>query len=265
MKLYALITVSAVALAVAACTPKAPPARATLDCPIREGDLTRKSVGADGKSCAYVTSSGDEVLLQLVSVQSSVDAALQAVETGLLAGRIEKADEADKSVDNGKSDKVADEVRAEVREAVKDAVKDAKDAGVTIEMGGNRGVIVDDNGDTHVNLPGIHIEANEKNETAKVKVGPLTVDAGGDTATVRMRRDVRLKGEALSRQKRGLRAMFIYTGKDLPDGYRFVGYEAGGPKTGPLAIATVKSKSDSPDDGELYPDVKRLVRMNAGV
>jgi hypothetical protein len=114
-----------------------------------------------------------------------------------------------------------------------------------------------------VRLPGIHIDAGD--EDAQVKIGGLTINAQDDEATVRMSRDVRLKGEALSRQKRGVRATFIYTGKNLPDGYRLVGYEAAGPKTGPLTVAVVKSKSDGEDGGEVYGDVKRLVRRNAGV
>jgi hypothetical protein len=61
------------------------------------------------------------------------------------------------------------------------------------------------------------------------------------TAHVRMRRDVRLRGEALSREKRGLRATFIYNGDDLPDGYRFVGYEPPARRSGPLTVAVVKS------------------------
>ena len=68
-----------------------------------------------------------------------------------------------------------------------------------------------------------------------------------------MRRDVRLRGEALSRDRRGLRATFIYTGDDLPNGYRFVGYEAGGPKVGPITVAVVKSKSEGHDGSDIYP------------
>ena len=127
------------------------------------------------------------------------------------------------------------------------------------------GVVTEDGGTTRVNLPGIHVVANENDETATVKVGPLTIDAGDDGATVRMRRDVRLRGEALNPEKRGLRAMFIYTGDDLPEGYRFVGYEAGGPKRGPITVAVVKSKSEGPDGSDLYPDLKKLVRRNGGV
>ena len=76
---------------------------------------------------------------------------------------------------------------------------------------------------------------------------------------------MRLRGEALNPQRRGVRATFIYTGHDLPEGFRFVGYEAGGPKTGPITVAVVKSKLDDDVGSEIYPDVKRLVRKNGGV
>jgi len=57
--------------------------------------------------------------------------------------------------------------------------------------------------------------------------------------------------------------MFIYKGDDLPGGYRVVGYEAGGPKSGPITVAVVKSK-ESFDGDDIYNDVKRLVRKNGG-
>ena len=79
------------------------------------------------------------------------------------------------------------------------------------------------------------------------------------------RRDVRLRGEALNPEKRGMRATFIYTGDDLGDGYRYVGYEAGGPKRGPITVAVVKSKTEDHDDNDLYGAVKKLVRRNGGV
>ena len=74
-----------------------------------------------------------------------------------------------------------------------------------------------------------------------------------------------LNGEALSREKRGLRATCIYTGKDLPAGYRYVGYEAGGPKCGPLTIAKIRSKIDTESGDRINHDVRELVRRNGGV
>lgn len=277
MKPIFLLAASALALTAGACAPKTPAVRAALECPATQGELTRTSASPDGKACTYVTSGGAEVTLQLVSLQGGVENTLSTIETHLLADRskpaAEAADAAEK--DGGKKDVTVKatvdpnldaKIDRDVDQAVNEALADAKSAGVTVEVSKDgKHVVSDGSGETRVNLPGIHIVANDNDDTAKVKIGPLTVDAGGDGAIVRMRRDVRMRGEALSPEKRGLRATFIYTGEDLPDGYRFVGYEAGGPKTGPLTVAVVKSKSEGPDGGELYPDVKKLVRRNGGV
>ncbi|HET6970023.1 MAG TPA: hypothetical protein VFH92_02760, partial [Phenylobacterium sp.] len=135
---------------------------------------------------------------------------------------------------------------------------------VSIETG-KVGVSTHDHGPTHVNLPGIHITADDENDSAHVQVGPININAGDGNATVRMMRSVRLRGEALNPEKHGFRAMFLYHGDDLPDGYRYVAYEAGGPKTGPITVAIVKSKSANADGGQIQSDITKLVRLNAGV
>lgn len=272
MKPLYLVAASALALTAAACGPKVPVARAALDCPPSQGDLTRTSASPDGKACTYTNDGGAEVTLQLVNVTGSPDATLAAIETTLLANRTPPAGKA--SEQRAKAEPSKAEPSKAGGEATKDAEKAAKEAaedtkGVTVQVSvnshGKSGVVTEDGGTTRVNLPGIHVVANDSDDTANVRVGPLTIDAGDAGATVRMRRDVRLRGEALNPEKRGLRAMFLYTGDDLPEGYRFVGYEAGGPKRGPLVVAVVKSKSEGPDGSELYPDVKKLVRKNGGV
>lgn len=277
MKTYAVLTVSALALSLGACGPQSPAARTALDCPATQGDLTRTGVAADGKICTYTTSGGAEVSLQLVSTQGGdADRALKVIETQLLSGRIAPPKSADGKPASPRAGETADEIaadieagiEADVQAAVADAAHDAAASGVdAVASGAHNGIVIgeDDNGTAHINLPGIHIVANERDETANVKIGPLTVNAGGNGATVRMSRPVRLHGEALRREKRGIRATFIYTGKDLADGYRFVGYEAAGPRAGPLAVAIVKSKADGPDGDQLYPDVQKLVRRNGGV
>jgi hypothetical protein len=127
-----------------------------------------------------------------------------------------------------------------------------------------KGLKVTDGDGEHANidLPGLHINAS--GDKADVHVGPIHVDASGETATVRSLQDVRMRGEAFSRQKRGIRAMFVYAGDELGGGYKYVGYEASGPRTGPLAVALVKSKTASGFHGDIYGDVKRLVRRNGG-
>lgn len=288
MKTFYLMAASALALSVGACAPKTPPARAALDCPTTQGDLTRTAVAPDGKACTYVTSGGAEVTLQLVSTAAGgPDAALSAIEKTLLANRAppaaaDAAKDADAKADvkvDAKADAKADakgEAKAgdnldkaidkQVDRAVNEALEDTKSVSVHVDVRDSKGVVTGADGKTRVNLPGIHIVADEENDTADVRVGPLTVKAGDDSVDLRIRRDVRLRGEALNPEKRGIRATFVYTGKDLPDGYRFVGYEAGGPKAGPITVAIVKSKEDHDDGGDdIYPDVKRLVRKNGGV
>jgi hypothetical protein len=127
-----------------------------------------------------------------------------------------------------------------------------------------KGIDVDNDNVDHakIDLPGLHINAD--GDKADVHVGPIHVDASGDTATVRSLQEVRMRGEAFSRQKRGIRAMFVYAGDELGGGYKYVGYEASGPRTGPLAVAVVKSRTDGGFHGDIYGDVKRLVRRNGG-
>lgn len=277
MKPLYLVAASALALTAAACGPKVPVARAALDCPATQGDLTRTSVASDGKACTYTNEGGAEVTLQLVNVTGSPDATLAAIETNLLADRsappkdVEAKTKAEAAKDAAEMAKTSAETAKDAAKAAKEAADDTKGVSLQVTLddkprkSGDTGIITERGGTTRVNLPGLHVVANDNDDTANVKVGPITIDAGNDGATVRMRRDVRLRGEALNPEKRGLRAMFIYTGDDLPAGYRFVGYEAGGPKRGPITVAVVKSKSDGPDGHDLYPDVKKLVRRNGGV
>lgn len=220
--------IAASALALCACQGKAPQ-RAALDCPQAQGKLVRVSQAADGGACAYRGENGAEVELRLVAVQGDVDATLKTIEDSLLPAPTE-----------------AEQVAALA----------AADAGA--DRFGASGDAVD------INLPGLRILARD--DKADIKVGGVSVSAGGDSAVVRTRNDVRLKGEALSREKRGVRASYLRASDELPGGWRYVGYEAAGPKTGPLAVATVRSKS-SPraaagvNDG----DLKRLARRNGGV
>lgn len=285
MKPLYLVAVSVLALSAAACGPKVPAARAALDCPMKQGDLTRTGAAPDGKACTYASADGAEVTLQLVSTAGGVDTALSNIETNLLAGRVApqetaatgaRADaKASASAARAQAEAAADarggiQMRADSDGKVSvdsDITVDGKPAdGVNVQVKDGRTVVTDGDGEvTRVDLPGIHIVANDKEDTASVRVGPINIDAGGDAATIRIRRDVRLRGEALNPEKRGLRATFIYTGDDLPGGYRVVGYEAGGPKRGPITVAVVKSKVEEHDDGGLHNDVKKLVRLNGGV
>lgn len=252
-----IATASVLAFGLAACGEK-PVARATLDCPTTQGALTLKSKAADGKTCVY-TSGDSEMTLQLVATPDGAEATLDRLEETLLAGRRVPATTAD-----GKA-APAPAAAAAAAEANTDAAKvDADGAKVDIQITDEDGIHVNDaDGTARINLPGIHIEADDKNDSARVQVGPIKINANDDEATIRIRNDHRLKGEALSTEKRGVRATFISKVKDAPDGYRYVGYEAAGPKKGPITIGVLKAKSG---DGEnLHDDVQDLVRRNGGV
>jgi hypothetical protein len=276
-----LIAASTLALAgVAACSPGKPAARVALECPESEGDLTRMAAAADGRSCTYRTAEGGEVALQLVSTNGNPESVLRTIEASL-EGPIPEGTAAAGSPAEGPDVQPAtaapgsaSDAAAVARQAEADAGRapaaapadsDRKTANAQVDVRiGDRDVVkvtdADGRGEvTQVRLPGIDIVAGE--EDAKVKIGGVTIDAGEDRLTMRNWRDVRLKGEALSREKRGFRATFMRHG-ELQNGYEYVGYEAGGPRRGPITVAVVKSRVDLED---VRDDVTRLVRRNGGV
>lgn len=284
MKFLMPVAASALALSAGACAAPTNTAVVTgrLDCPLNAGEMTRVSAAVDGKSCSYHEADGAEVTLKLVPVTGGVDATLAGIEAELKAeaGMPATAGEPPEPTapPSAPGTPAEAESQAEVAKAAADAAKvsadAARDAAVKAEItaGGAEvkakldahGIqISDDNEATHVNLPGIHISAN--GDKADVRVGPIHVNANGETAIVKITKDVRMRGEALSLTKRGVRATFIYAGDALTGGYKFVGYEASGPKTGPLAVAIVKAKADAAKDhSDIYDDVKKLVRRNGG-
>jgi hypothetical protein len=207
--------------------PANPTLRTALDCPPSQGDLTRTGVAADRRACTYVSAQGDQISLRLLPVASTPEAALRPIE-------------------------------AELQSLVPPAP--AKAAATGDEAADSD----DDDGDAedraNVSLPGVRIEA--QGNQADVRIGSLHVDARAGGAVIRETHDVRLRGEALAFQRRGYRAVYIVARGDLPGGLSSVGYEAGGPRKGPLAVAVIRMKSHGHD---IYHDVRRLVRRNAGI
>ena len=118
-----------------------------------------------------------------------------------------------------------------------------------------------DSGRTDVNVGGIHINADDKTNSAHIQSehggfmghgGGFTIDANHSGAIIRsqsMGPDVR-------------QSLILASDKPGPDGWRVVGYEAVGPRSGPLVIAVVQSRSDEHD--QLFGDVRALVRRIAG-
>jgi hypothetical protein len=294
MKTRLFVAAAVLALAAAACAPSGKPnQRTALDCPASQGELTRTSKAADGKTCLYTSSEGAEVTLQLIPVKGDAAATLQGIENTIAPAASESASDAAvtaKDAANAANGSVAaakDAANA-AREAARDAALTAKEAAedagrsaaasvsvgdegdwnsegkgnVDVKIGGKKVVTTGEGDTTRVDLPGIHISARDDN--ADVRVGGIRINADDDQSTIHIFRDVRLRGEALSREKRGIRATFIAANKSNPGGYRYVGYEAAGPKTGPITVAIVKAKTEIDHDDDVARDVRKLVRRNGG-
>lgn len=257
-----LLAVGSSAIALAGCGPDffiKPPKNAKsvtvdrtiarLDCPKKEGVLTLVSAAPDGKSCEY-EGADSQVTLKLVSLNGGDAAtALSPIETELKA----------------------------LMPDVPGKPEPAK---------GGRGDRAD------INLPGVHIQADDNG--AKVNVGGVHIDANDDRAEVRVNQNVSVSSDEdrqtvtvkdddgdvdvqeersnAGRKRHGrhfknVRATYmLVNGGDKvgENGYRVVGYDARGPKDGPLAVAVVKSRQQSDRHDGVFVDAKELVIHNVG-
>ena len=273
MKSLLFVSACGIVLAgLSACAPMTPAgARVALDCPPEQGDLRLSSAASDKKSCLYATHDGDQVSLRLIAASGGYQAALAPIEKEL-DGEVAAATPADAKAADASAKVAPSQANAasasQAAKAAQEAEADAK--------GASKGKTNSDDDDTkievnghdvrgehaHIDLPGIHINADDNK--ANVSVGGINVDAGENGATVRMLRDVRLRGEAFSPRRNGFRATYILARDNLKDGWAAVGYEAGGPKTGPLTVAVVRARN-AEHHHDVFHDVKRLVRRNSGV
>ncbi|MFC3078398.1 hypothetical protein ACFODL_09900 [Phenylobacterium terrae] len=273
MKALYLIAASAAALSVAACYP-APKRLTRLDCPEAQGALTRIGQAADGRSCAYVSENGAEVSLRIVEVEGGLEATLARLEQELRSYIPPQTAAAPTSADGVENAEAPAETAAASAEAdtasgwagaaaaaQKASAEARADAGgrLNVEVSGDEGAEV-----VRVDIPGIRIEADEANDEANIQIGKMTIQASDQGATMRTRKDVRLRGEALSREKRGVRARLVIAGDQVEPAWRYLEYEVGGRKTGPLAVALVRAK-EGDGMGHDHSDVERLVRRNGGV
>jgi hypothetical protein len=213
------------AVVLAGCGSNRAAQRTALDCPATQGTLKRASVSPDGRACSYADADGDEVSLRLIPVDGTPAATLAPIERELQA----------LTVPAGPASPAAAR-----KDDDEDGAKDEDRADIT--------------------LPGVRIQA--AGENANIQVGTLHVDATDNGAVFREARNTRLRGEQLSMQRRGYRASYIVARNDLSGGLTSVGYEAGGPRTGPLTVAVLKMKSQ---DQVIHRDVRRLVRLNGGI
>jgi hypothetical protein len=230
-------------MALAACHPPHPHnaalrAASVLDCPDTQGDLTRKSAASDGKTCVYATEGGDQVTLQIVSLNGGdAKAALAPIEAQMKT-----------------------EVPAAAAAAASGGAPGASDKDrVDIDLPGIR-IHAHGNGHTDVDTAGVHVSAHDNagsGDHADVQVNGLgakgvTVNAGEGGAQVH-----------IDEGGSGVRARFILASETPgPNGYRMAGYEARGPAGGPIVVAEVLAKTEDQDD--LRHDIHALIRRNVG-
>jgi len=236
MRPRTILIVSGAALALAACHPPyfhhrghdAYKSVTSLDCPEAQGDLSRKSMTPDGKSCDYSSADGSAVTLRLVSLTgTTTDSALAPLETSLRAEV--PATDTDAGKGEGRVD--IDLPGIHIHAAGKDGDKDSSEVkigrGISIGAGNS---VVSDGGDAGA----VDIDAHDKGAEIRVNEGH-----GGT------RRDFILASDTPG-----------------PHGYRLAGYEARGPQGGPLVVASLLAKTD--DHDRVSHDLRALVRLNVG-
>ncbi|NBW10332.1 MAG: methyltransferase type 11 [Caulobacteraceae bacterium] len=254
----------------------------TLQCPDSVGSLTRKgSASPDGKVCTYAGPRGAEVELHLVTLDGDdANPALKRFEAGLLSVMPQTAAEISRSAaESAKGDAEAARADAESARADAEAAKADAEAGADASPDSAHisapGMQVDAEGDrASVHMPGIHVEAN--GDKADVRIGGITIRAkdgdasvnghlttgdNSDSVSIQARNDsaeirTRAPGEAV-------RQTYLLTdNRPSPEGWRTVGYEARGPRGGPIVVATVRSRERHAD--RVFDDAKDLVALNVG-
>ncbi len=222
-------------LALAACVPPHMHAKAPLrvvsrlDCPNEQGELSVRSVAGDGASCAYTDPQGAEVDLSLVKLNGAdPQTVLAPIETALQAEMPASSTQSASHQYPGTHD------------------KDRVD----------------------IDVPGVHIHADE-NGAANIQTPGATVTASANGGAVVHAKGVNINTNDNGAQVRikesgaGTRSMFLLVADTPgPHGYRYVGYQARGPESGPIVIAQFKGKTE--DSDELRHEADKLLERNVG-
>jgi len=199
---------------------------ARLACPEQQGELMRLNAAADGRSCSYTAPDGGEVTLRLVALGADGPrAALEPIEAQL------------RTV-----------VPAPVARPLRGVSRPGAQA------------------DVNINLPFFEVRAGE--DAAHVRMPGITVDADGEDADVRVggpdgetvlvnARDGASEVRVHDREGGDIDATYILA-RDEPTaaGWRTAGYQARGPRGGPLVVATAQSRTES---DQLFDELDELI------
>jgi len=237
-----------------------------LQCPETVGGLTRKgSASGDGLVCNYTGPRGAEVSLHLVQLGStSVDEVLADFESRLAADLPEAA--ARVSAQSRQSDSgpgLPEPASTDGSSPAHPDVSSSRTAkvtapGISVEARDDRssvrlpGIQIDTDGDhANVRIGGMHINAADGQPT-QVRAPSVSINASDKATEVRA-----------SEHGDAVRAHYILTDSiPRPGGWALVGYEARGPRVGPIVVATVRAKEGNRDS--VFEDARELVTLNVG-
>lgn len=211
---------------------------ARLTCPESEDGLNRSSQASDGSACAYSGPGGATVQLNLVRLSGAPESAVEPIEAQLKAELPPPPPPPATPSSTGDRDKV-----------------DIHLPGISIQAG--------DQG-AKINAPGVHIDADNQHSSVHV-IGQGPAGAfGGPPGRGQVTVDANDGGAVIHTMSFGRdfdENLILVSKTPGPRGWRTVGYEALGPRSGPLVVATVRSASDEHE--ELFNEVKSLVRRVA--
>lgn len=255
----------------------------TLQCPDSLGSLTRKgSARADGWACTYTGPRGAEVELHLVNLgDDGADPILKRFEAGLLNVMPRTAADISRSAaDSARVEADAARAEADAARADADIARTEAESAARADGGDSAhitapGMKIDAEGDrASVHMPGIHVEAD--GDKADVRIGGITIRANEGDASVNGHLTTGEDEDAVSIQAHNdaaeirtrspgeaIRQTYLLTdNRPSPNGWRTVGYEARGPRTGPIVVATIRSRERNADG--VFDDAKALVTLNVG-
>ncbi|WP_417231540.1 methyltransferase type 11 [Brevundimonas sp.] len=242
-----------------------------LQCPQTMGSLTRKGTAhAGGSVCTYVGAKGAEVSLHLIQLDgTSVDSVLEAFQTRLsqemplTIARLRAAEET-AAAEAARAD--GDAAQADAEAARADAA--AAEESTTVQM---PGVHIETHGDNaDVKLPGINIQSH--GDRSHVRIGGINIQSSDGSGQVNIQSGedrVSIQSHADSTEVRtstggdATRITWVLNDPEASEsGWRLVGYEARGPRGGPIVVATVRSRDS--ERGRVFADARDLVTLNVG-
>jgi hypothetical protein len=281
MKTLVLFSTCAALVGLCACTPptdhyghwgkEARPMKtlSKLDCPEEKGGFKRMSTAPDGRSCTYSGEDDSTLELKLVNVSGNVDTALNGVENEAHA-LVPVQPEADAPTPPEQPAAAG---------APQAAVPASGPVDVSIHPAGSKlpdGRSGDhDRNDVNIDLPGIHIHAND--DKAKVRVAGIKVDADDEHDTAHVEGKTSFTGSfkvdthdggaivRVDNSDTNIRRRVQFSSDTAgPQGDYTAGYVAHGPRSGPLVVAVVRSKDRRHDNDGLFDDAARLVKATIG-